>query len=144
LVVQVVKIRFLIMVNLFKTKQVKISIDENPEKYQEVIDESEYGICVTDEKGIFVAVNDNYTKIYGYTKEELIGNHFSMVVHEDNKPLLSSLHDDFIESQTEISRTWEVKGKAGNTIKINVDARFTDKINDAPHKLTFIEVAVDA
>ncbi|MCC5944151.1 MAG: PAS domain S-box protein [Bernardetiaceae bacterium] len=127
------------MVNLLKTKQIKDFIEESPEKLQEIINGSEYGICITNEKGFFVAVNDNYTKVYGYAREELVGESFLKVVPTENKDFLGYLHDQFIEAKKEISRTWEVQRKNGDRIKINVDARFTDAINNSPHKITFVQ-----
>lgn len=128
------------MVDLFKTQQVKTEIEADPSKLQDIIEASEYGICVTNKDGNFVAVNDQYTKVYGYSKEELVGNSFLIVVPEENREYLSYLHDRFIESKHEISRTWEVKRKDDSLISINVDARFTDAIEGEPHKLTFIEI----
>ncbi len=130
------------MINLSKTKKIKDLINEDPENHQAIINESEYGICITDEKGHFAAINDNYCKIYGYSREELVGNHFSIVVPEANRDYLQQLHDEFIEKQTELSRTWEVRNKEGNLFKIDVDARFSDKINGKPHKLTFVDPIV--
>jgi len=131
------------MINLLKTKKIKDLINENPENHQAIIDESEFGICITDEKGYFVAVNDLYCSIYGYEKSELIGNSFTMMVPKEAQSYLQKLHDEFIEKQTEISRTWEVKGKNGNLFKIDVDARFTDQINHRPHKITYIDPIKD-
>jgi two-component system CheB/CheR fusion protein len=127
------------MINLFKTKQVKEAIDANPQHTQTIINASEYCICITNDKGYFAFVNDNYCTTYGYTREELIGNHFSMVVPDNTKAVLNKLHDEYIEKQKEISNIWEVVNKRGELMKINVDARFTDQIDNAPHKITFVE-----
>ncbi len=127
------------MINLFKTKQIKEAIDANPKNTQSIINGSEYCICITNDKGYFAFVNDNYCATYGYTREELVGNHFSMVVPENTKAVLNKLHDEYIEKQKEISNIWEVVNKRGELMKINVDARFTDRIDDAPHKITFVE-----
>ncbi|TAH17336.1 MAG: PAS domain S-box protein [Cytophagales bacterium] len=127
------------MINLFKTKKIKEAIDANPENTQAIINESEYSICITNEQGYFAFVNDNYCSTYGYERAELVGNHFSMVVPENTKAVLNKLHDEYIEKQKEISNMWEVVNKRGELMKINVDARFTNKINDSPHKITFVQ-----
>lgn len=127
------------MINLFKTKQIKEAIDARPENTQEIINGSEYAICITNATGHFVFVNDNYCQVYGYDREELIGNHFSMVVPENTKAILNQLHDEYIEKQREISNIWEVVNKKGELMKINVDARFTNQIDNHPHKITFVE-----
>ncbi|MCU0394150.1 MAG: PAS domain-containing protein [Thermoflexibacter sp.] len=127
------------MINLFKTKKIKEAIDSNPTNVQEIINASEYAICITNAEGLFAFVNDNYCQTYGYSREELIGNHFSMVVPDNTKAILNKLHDEYIEKQQEISNTWEVVNKKGELMKINVDARFTDKIGNQPHKITYVE-----
>jgi diguanylate cyclase (GGDEF)-like protein/PAS domain S-box-containing protein len=38
------------------------------------------GICLTDDEGSFLQVNDAYCQIYGYTREELLGNNLSMLM----------------------------------------------------------------
>jgi len=128
------------MINLFKTKQIRDQINQNPDNTQEVINGSEYCICITNSDGNFVFVNDNYCTNYEYDRSELIGHHFSMVVLDEEQETMSELHDKFISTQREISRTWRVKTKTGKILNINVDARFTDKIDNAPHKITFVEV----
>ncbi len=130
------------MINLFKTKKIKQAIDATPENTQVIINESEYAICITNEKGFFAFVNDNYCKTYGYTNEELVGNHFSIVVPENTKALLNKLHDEYIEKQKEMLNMWEVVNKRGELMKINVDARFTDKIDNTPHKITFVQKVI--
>ena len=41
-------------------------------------------VCITDKDGNFIDVNENYTKLYGFKEEELIGNHLSMVLPDEH------------------------------------------------------------
>ncbi len=52
-------------------------------------------LCVSPKDGNFVAVNDNYTQLYGHLREELIGKHFSVVLPDENKKNLSDYHSRF-------------------------------------------------
>jgi len=128
------------MINLFKTKQIRDNINAEPQNLQEIINNSEYCICVTDPQGNFLAINENYCKNYEYNENELIGKNFSMVVLDEEKELMQELHNRFIESKKEISRTWRVKTKTGKILNINVDARWTDQLENGPHKITFVQV----
>lgn len=125
-------------ISLIETKRLKQAIDANPEKLSQILEDTSLGICVTDAHGFFVAVNENYCRIYGYNRTELIGKHFSIVVPDAKVDDLKLLHDQFIENKFEILRNWEVVTKTGELIKIQVDAGYTEKINGKPHKITFI------
>lgn len=128
------------MINILETTRLKDEIEANSVDYAKIIENTDLAICITDKFGNFFAVNDNYCKVYGYTRTELIGNSFLMVVPEESKKELENLHDKFIEIQIEIFRTWEVVNKQGRKMSISVDAGYTDKINGEPHKLTFVHV----
>jgi len=129
------------MISLLKTREIRDRINAKPEDVQQIINSSEYGICITDENGVFRHVNNNYTSIYGYAREELLGNKFTMIVPEEAREYLMQLHDKFIQQGAEISRMWTVQGKDGTPMKIFADARYTDKLNNKPHKITFVEKA---
>ena len=125
-------------IDLFETKRLKKEIDAAPADFKSIIENTELCICVTDAKGYFVAVNNNYCRVYGYGRHELVGKHFSIVVPGANVEELKVLHDKFIQDKYEILRNWEVVNKAGQRIKIQVDAGYTEKINGKPHKITFV------
>ena len=93
-----------------------------------IYESAQIGMCLTDEHGLFVNVNPAYCIQYGYTKEELLGNHFSMVVPEALKEIATQMHDDFIAgSMVELPGEWEVVRKSGEIRKIFVTAgRFQD------------------
>ncbi len=125
-------------IDLFETKRLKKSIEEKPLEFKSIIESTTLCICVTDAKGFFVAVNDNYCRVYGYSRYELVGKHFSIVVPGANVAELKMLHDKFSQDKYEILRNWEVVNKSGERIKIQVDAGYTEKIDGKPHKITFV------
>jgi PAS domain S-box-containing protein len=125
-------------IDLFETKRLKKEIEEKPLEFKSIIEKTDLCICVTDAKGYFVAVNNNYCRVYGYSRYELVGKHFSIVVPGANVEELKKLHDKFIQDKYEILRNWEVVNKTGEKIKIQVDAGYTEKIDGKPHKITFV------
>ena len=127
------------MINLKETKRVKDLLMNNPEDYLNIIEGTELAICITNAKGDFVAINNNYTELYGYSREELLGNHFSMVLPEENKKGLTAYHDRFFVDKYEIIRKWAVKNKKGELMEIFADAGYNDKVNNAPHKVTLVK-----
>jgi PAS domain S-box-containing protein len=124
---------------LKETKRVKTLLTEKPEDFQAIIEGTPLAICITNEDAHFVAVNDNYCKLYGYTREQLVGNHFAMVLPEENKQALSDYHARFFVDKYEIIRKWVVRNNNGQLMEIFADAGYNDKIQGRPHKVTMIQ-----
>jgi diguanylate cyclase (GGDEF)-like protein/PAS domain S-box-containing protein len=58
---------------------------ENSEKtYRYLVDNSPDIIYTLDEDGLFTFVNDRAQQLLGFTREELIGKHYSVLVHDDD------------------------------------------------------------
>lgn len=126
------------MIDLQETARIKEAIEKNPADFEKIIEDTDLAICITNEDQNFVAVNQQYLKLYEFDREDLIGEHFLKVVPQETQDELSELHDKFIEIQIEMMRDWEVLTKSGKKMKISVDAGFSDQINDEPHKITFV------
>ena len=71
--------------NLEKEKEKVLELNILLEDYKKAIDA---GIIVskTDEKGVITYVNDEFCKVSGYTKDELLGKPHNIVRHPDMKP----------------------------------------------------------
>lgn len=123
-------------------QQVEEEIKKSSEKhlfYNHIFETANLGICLTDRNGKFVLVNPAYCRIYGYSKEELIGEYFTKVVPDEQKSLMQDLHDAFmIDNLEEIPREWDVVGKGGRKIHIVATAGRMDYLEDGPYKITTI------
>ena len=84
------------------------------------------GICVTNEQGIYTDVNATYCDIYGYTREELIGENFTMVVPDDHQSHLVELHQKFLQERFELKGRWLVKDKKDKLFEIITNAAYLD------------------
>jgi two-component system, chemotaxis family, CheB/CheR fusion protein len=96
------------------------------------------GVCITNENGVFVDVNNEYCKIYGYTKEELIGNNFTLVVPLEYKQALQNLHDEFIDGKEELAAEWQVQRKNGTIIDIYASAELLVQPDGKKYKVTSV------
>lgn len=126
------------MIDLLETKRVKDLLEENPENYQAIIEDTDLAICITNSRGYFTAVNNNYCNLYHFERQELIGKSFTMVVPPENRETMQAYHDEFFISKYEILRRWKVQNKDGKLMEIFADAGYNDKIEGAPHKVTLI------
>lgn len=135
---EVVKIISVGMIDITEKIEFLTKLKKSEKLLTSVFDANNTGICITDSRGIYVDVNNEYCKIYGYTKNELIGNHFSKVVPQDYKDILSTLHDDFIEGKEEISAEWTVIRKNGEFIDIFASAKLLIYDDGTRYKVTSI------
>ena len=126
------------MIDLTETKRIKDLLEENPLEYHKVIEDTDLAVCITNTDGNFVAVNENYCRLYHFNREELIGHPFTLVVPEANRDDMHAYHSEFFVSKYEILRRWKVQNKEGQLMEIFADAGYNDKINGKPHKVTLI------
>lgn len=82
------------------------------------------GICVTNEASMFTDVNATYCDIYGYTKNELIGHHFTYVVPEEKQEELVQYQEEFMLKEYELQGSWIVQGKDKKPFEIIANAAF--------------------
>ncbi|HAI76029.1 MAG TPA: hypothetical protein DCM08_07235 [Microscillaceae bacterium] len=127
------------MIDLLETDRLKKAIEQSPTDFKQILEQTHLCVCITDENGNYVHANTNYFSMLGYQPEEMIGKSFLMVMPPETKTELSDLHEKFIEYQTELFRSWEIVDKQGRRIKISVDAGYSEKLINAPTKLTFVQ-----
>ena len=127
------------MIDLKETKRIKAALKEHPENYRQIIEDTDLAICITNQAGNFVAVNDNYVQTYGFSRDELVGQPFTVVVPADSRNNLKRYHDRFFVDKYEILRKWVVQNKSGQPMEIFADAGYNDQIEQEPHKITLIQ-----
>ena len=65
-------------------KVMQNQLEESERRYRFIVSYSPDIIYMIDHKGFFTFVNDRVTDLLGHKPEELIGEHFSSLVHEDD------------------------------------------------------------
>jgi len=109
---------------------------QNQDFYFKAFHAADNGTCITDKAGIFVEVNNAYCNIYGYTRDELIGKHFSIVVPQENRLAANQLHDDFFKNENELPQEWIVQRKDGTYLNIFVSAGMIVSETQERYKVT--------
>ena len=87
-------------------------------QYKEAIEKSNI-ISKTDVNGIITFVNDEFCKISGYTKEELIGSNHNIVRHPDVPASKFKLLWDTINAKSIYKTTVRNRAKDGTTFYVN-------------------------
>ncbi|WP_447553895.1 diguanylate cyclase [Vreelandella sp. EE22] len=105
-----------------------------------VLNTAPVGICITGPEGHFELVNPAYCDFYGYTQEELIGQHFTAMVPLAYREKASAMHDEFLQGAepTELRQEWEVCCKNGELRTIIAEAARVEGDDGKARKVTFI------
>lgn len=118
---------------------IKSIFENNQDLSYKVFNHMPIGICLTDPKGYFTDVNATYCDIYGYTRDELIGNSFTMVVPTESQLRLVNLHEQFLEKKFELQGKWQVVGKNKQVFDIITNAAFLyDSTGKEERKMTLV------
>jgi PAS domain S-box-containing protein len=72
-----------------------------------VFDVSEVGIIVSDRKQRVVRINDSFHRIYGWSRDEIIGEEFASIVSPEERDFVKQRHREFME--TGIRSSGEIK-----------------------------------
>lgn len=83
-----------------------------------LFDASGLGIIVTDEEGQIVRVNDAFIEEFGWEREDLLGQEFTILVPPEDRPLSRKLHAAFIQKGRSGSREIELIRKDGRLADI--------------------------
>jgi len=121
-----------------KLTEIRKLIEERGVRIFFLLEDLPIAMCVTDQNGYFDTVNEHYCRVYGYTSDELLGQHFTVVVPEAKREILHKLHDEFIQKKYELQGQWDVQGKDQRLIKILVGAAYVEDSDGNPYKVTFL------
>lgn len=115
-----------------------LNTDQN--SFKEFFNSTPIGLCITSETGTLLAVNPAYCRIYGYKADQLIGQHFTVVVPEEHKDHLNRLHDDFIAGKevNELTGEWKVQNKHGELKTILANALRLESPDGKKRKITYV------
>jgi PAS domain S-box-containing protein len=96
--------------------------------------------CLTDERGCFLECSDSYLAAYGYSRQQLIGQNFTLLLPEEQRPAAQAMHDRFIAGAAEMPSTWEVLDAKGQPFRIRINAIHCHTESGIVNKLTILEL----
>lgn len=69
-------------------------LSESEQRYRFIVSNSPDIIYMVDHRGFFTFINDRITDLLGYKPEDLIGEHFSSLVHEEDMMIAEHVFDE--------------------------------------------------
>lgn len=86
---------------------------------QALFEISPSGIAIADEQGRYLQVNDSYCRLFGYTREELIGQTFGLILGDSEKALEPMILNLALSQDQAAPTDWQVKHKDGRTLFVH-------------------------
>jgi PAS domain S-box-containing protein len=119
-------------------KQVLSRIGSNSTALEGKFDELPVAMALLDSNGIFQKVNEQYCQFYHYTKEELIGRHFSMIIAPEQKTFAMETHKGVISKRAEANGVFDVLTKAQILKKVQVASAYAFGADNHPQRLGLV------
>ncbi|MEM6781970.1 MAG: PAS domain-containing sensor histidine kinase [Pseudomonadota bacterium] len=103
-----------------------------------IFDASEVGIIVTDHSRRVVKVNDSFIRIYGWERDELIGEDFTKVVADDDKEWAQKNHEQFIDEGVRSTGEMRVVRKNGSIANTLITTATLELSNNRRFQVTTV------
>ncbi|WP_323191101.1 PAS domain S-box protein [Halostella sp. PRR32] len=103
--------------------------DRELAKYERIVETIDDGIYVVDENGHYTMVNDAYTELTGYTREELLGEHATRIVDEATIERASELRAEMADGNA-ASPTLATTIRTADGNRVPVEVTFTSLPTD--------------
>ena len=100
------------------------------------------GICIIDAQGIFRDVNACYSAIFGYSREELLGQMFTMVFPPERRQQVYALHEKFMTEGGELTGSWMAVRKDGHGVPITAESIRVPGDGDVYNRLVYVVAAI--
>lgn len=123
-------LRQVIMVDEIDTakRHAESALHENERLLDIVFNATHVGICLTNNQGIFVRVNQAFSDILGWSIDELLGHHFSLLFKPEFHEAARQLHQLFMrEMAGVVPDEWVLRRKDRQKITLSVsNSLYTD------------------
>jgi diguanylate cyclase (GGDEF)-like protein/PAS domain S-box-containing protein len=108
--------------------RVNKSLRESEEKYRELFDNATDFLYSMDASGIFTSVNKSLMNRLGYTSEEIIGAHISLILSPENLAIAQQMTAKKLAGETTSTQyELEISAKNGDLIPVELSSRLIYK-----------------
>jgi len=93
-------------VHIVKNITQRKRMEEEIIKFKTISDQAGYGVSISSLQGKLIYVNESYARMHGYTVDELIGKHFSILYTEEQARAAAKRREKICQKGSAVDETW--------------------------------------
>jgi PAS domain S-box-containing protein len=106
-----------------------MTTDDGDHFFAAVFAVSPVGIAIADQEGRYVDVNPTYCQMFGYSREELLGQTFGLILIPEQKPLEATILNMALTTDPGAPSEWQVQARDGSILTVRSSFR-TERLPD--------------
>lgn len=115
-------------INVTEKHKLRKILEMEKEKYEEIIKNAPIIYQLIDEDGYIRDINPGWQRLTGHSKNEILGRHFSEVLHPDYREKFVHRLPYYVEKGEIMDVQYKVKAFGDNDIDISMSLRISDQL----------------
>jgi diguanylate cyclase (GGDEF)-like protein/PAS domain S-box-containing protein len=99
-------------------KVVEAALRQSEARFRTMVENAPVGACIMDQEGRFEAVNEAYARLFGYQRDELIGQHFGMLFPASEQDHIRAWYAERVRTGATVQQEYEMVAKGGTPVTV--------------------------
>ncbi len=115
-------------INVTEKHKLRKIMEMEKEKYEEIINNAPIIYQLIDEDGYIRDINPGWQRLIGHSKEEILGKHFSEVLHPDFREKFKHRLPHYVERGEIMDVQYKIKAYGDNDIDVSMGLRMSNQL----------------